>query len=150
MGQAELDGYGRVLYQAKDEWPGFISCVLAVREDVIRDRRSDVQGLVDGIARSGKWIDQSIDHRMTAADAAARPEYYNVKDPELMRFVLSKPVDRVRYSNLLLHRPEFEEIQRLAVESGALKGTAGFDDYADPSFVKDNAQIQAWDWEPKK
>jgi NitT/TauT family transport system substrate-binding protein len=48
MGQAEMDGYGRVLYQAKDEWPGFISCVLAVREDVIRDRRPQVQELVEG------------------------------------------------------------------------------------------------------
>ena len=26
MGQTELDGYGRVLYQAKQLWPGFISC----------------------------------------------------------------------------------------------------------------------------
>ncbi|HEX8912440.1 MAG TPA: ABC transporter substrate-binding protein [Humisphaera sp.] len=150
MGQAELDGYGRVLYQAKDEWPGFISCVLAVREDVIRDRRADVQALVDGIARSGKWIDQSHDHRMAAADAAAGPDYYNLKNPDLMRFVLSKPVDRVRYSNLTVLRKDFEEIEQLGRESGVLKGTARFEDYADPSFVRDNNDIKAWDWEPKK
>ena len=68
MGQAELDGYGRVLYQTKDVWPNFISCVLAVREDVIRNHRETVQKLVDGIAKSGKWLDQTMDHRMEAAD----------------------------------------------------------------------------------
>lgn len=146
MGQAELDGYGRALYQAKDEWPGFISCVLAVREDVITARRADVQGLVDGIAKSGKWVDASMEHRMAAADAAAT-NYYN-QDPRLLRFVLSKPVDRVRYSNLTLHRAEFEEIERLGVETGALKGTAHFDDYCDTSFVRDGDPIQAWEWEP--
>ena len=50
MGQTELDGYGRVLFQAKDSWPGFISCVLAVGEKTIETRRADVQQLVNGIA----------------------------------------------------------------------------------------------------
>jgi NitT/TauT family transport system substrate-binding protein len=57
MGQTELDGYGRVLYLTKDVWPNFISCVLAVNESAIKNRREDVQRLVDGIARSGKWLD---------------------------------------------------------------------------------------------
>jgi NitT/TauT family transport system substrate-binding protein len=35
MAQTQLEEYGRVLYQAKDIWPNFISCVLVVREDVI-------------------------------------------------------------------------------------------------------------------
>ena len=59
MGQTELDGYGRVLWQAKDVWPGFISCVLAVHEDAIRDHRADIQRLVNGIAASGKWMDKA-------------------------------------------------------------------------------------------
>ena len=54
MAQTEMDGYGRVLFMTKDVWPEFISCVLAVPEDLIRTRRADVQRLVDGIARSGK------------------------------------------------------------------------------------------------
>ena len=146
MGQTELDGYGRALYQARDEWPGFISCVLAVREDVIRDRREAVQQLVDGIAASGKWVDDSLDHRMETAEAVSR-KYYN-QDPRLLRYVLSKPVDRVRYSNLLLVRKDFEEIEQLGLESGVLKGTSKFDDYADPSFVRDNTAIKRWMWEP--
>jgi NitT/TauT family transport system substrate-binding protein len=145
MGQAELDGYGRVLYQTKDVWPGFISCVLAVREPVIQKQRARVQGLVDGIASSGKWLDQTIDHRMQAADFVAK-FYYN-QDPRLLRFVLSKPPDRVKYSHLNLVRKNFEEIETLGKEAGVLKGTAHFEDYADDSFVPDEAAVKPHAWE---
>lgn len=151
MGQAELDGYGRVLFQAKDEWPGFISCVLAVHEDLLKkpSERAKVQALVDGIAKSGQWLEKSMDHRMDAAQFVSK-NYYN-QDPRLLSFVLSKPPDRVRYSNLRLHRKDFEEIQQLGVESGILRGTASFDDYCDPSLVPEDApEPTAWEWEMKK
>lgn len=148
MGQTELDGYGRVLWQAKDVWPGFISCVLAVREDAILDHRAEIQRLVNGIARSGKWIDQSMEHRMDAAEFVAKG-YYN-QNPRLLRFVLSKPPDRVTYSRLVPLRAEFEEIQRLAQEAGILAGTVKFEDYVDDSFAAEaNAQV-ALDFEVKK
>lgn len=139
MGQTELDGYGRVLYLTKDVWPNFISCVLAVHEDVIRDDRETVQRLVDGIARSGKWIDESMDHRMETAQFVAR-KYYN-QDPRLLSFVLSHPPDRVTYTNLSLRRKDFEEIEALGIVAGILQGTAGFDDYCDPSFVPDDSAV---------
>jgi NitT/TauT family transport system substrate-binding protein len=147
MAQAEMDGYGRVLFLTKDVWPNFISCVLAVNEDTLRARRAEVQEMVEGIARSGKWLDQKMDHRLQAADFAGRL-YYN-QDPRLLRFVLSKPPDRVKYTNLALHRKDFEEIEALGVEAGILKGTAHFDDYADPSFVPDESAIQPYLWEAR-
>src|SRR5262245_62055035 len=76
MGQTELDGYGRVLYLTKDVWPNFISCVLVVHEDAIKNRRLEVQRLVDGIARSGKWLDQTMSHRMQASEFVSQ-HYYN-------------------------------------------------------------------------
>jgi NitT/TauT family transport system substrate-binding protein len=38
--QAEISGLGRVLFQARDYWPDYMSCVLVVRQDLIdtRDR----------------------------------------------------------------------------------------------------------------
>jgi NitT/TauT family transport system substrate-binding protein len=153
MAKTEMDGYGRVLFMTKDVWPDFISCVLAVREDVIRERRPEVQSLVDGIARSGMWIDQDknkgMSHRLQAADIAARKQYYNQK-PELIRFVLSKPPDRVKYTNLRLRRHDFEEIERLGVEAGIFTGNTGFDDYADTSFVSAERKIAPWRWEMPK
>jgi NitT/TauT family transport system substrate-binding protein len=148
MGQTELDGYGRVLFQAKDVWPGFISCVLAVHEDAIRDHREDIQRLVNGIAASGKWIDQSMTNRMDAAQFVAKG-YYN-QNPRLLEFVLSKPPDRVTYSRLKPLRPDFEEIEQLALEAGMLKGTAHFDDYVDESFAPDPSQVRAPVFEVKK
>jgi NitT/TauT family transport system substrate-binding protein len=145
MAQAEMSGYGRVLFLTKDVWPEFISCVLAVPERMIKTRRADVQRLVDGIARSGKWLDRSMDHRMQAADFTAENYYH--QDPKLLRFVLSKPPDRVKYTNLKVVRKDFEEIEALGREAGVLKGTAHFEDYADPSFVPDEADIRPYDWE---
>jgi NitT/TauT family transport system substrate-binding protein len=140
MGQTELDGYGRILWLTKDVWPGFISCVLAVREDVIANDRAKVQALVDGIAKSGLWLDKRMDHRMQAAQFVSR-HYYN-QDPRLLEFVLSKPPDRVKYTNLNVRRPDFEEIERLGREAGILDGKARFEDYADPSFVPPGATIE--------
>ena len=146
MGQTELDGYGRVLYLTKDVWPGFISCVLAVHEDLIRDHRDAVQELVDGIAKSGKWLDKSMDNREAAAEFVSK-NYYN-QDPRLLRFVLSKPPDRVTYTNLLVQRPEFEEIARLATLAGIFTGSVGFEQYADASFVREGNPLPAYDWPP--
>lgn len=143
MGQAELDGYGRVLYLTKDIWPNFISCVLAVPEDVIKNQRADVEQLVSGIAKSGKWLDRTPEHRQQAAKFVAAG-YYN-QDPRLLSFVLSKPPDRVKYTDLAVLRSDFEEIERLAVEAGLTKGKAHFDDYADPSFAP--AEARAYEWE---
>jgi NitT/TauT family transport system substrate-binding protein len=148
MGQTELDGYGRVLYLTKDVWPNFISCVLAVNENAIKTRRADVQALVDGIARSGKWLDQTMDHRMEASQFVAK--YYYHQDPRLLSFVLSKPPDRVKYTNLIPLRKDFEEIEKLGMEAGILQGKVHFEDYADPSFVQDDSAIQPYSWEPKK
>jgi len=144
MGQTELEGYGRVLYQAKEIWPNFISCVLVVREDLINSHPEGVQRLVDGIARSGKWLESGMDHRMMAAENVAR-QYYNQR-PELLQFVLSKPPDRVTYSNLLLVRKDFEEIERLAIQAGILKDSIKFEDYADPRFSAKTEGAKAYDW----
>lgn len=144
MAQTELDGYGRVLWLTKDVWPNFISCVLAVHEDAITKHRDLVQQLVDGIASSGKWIDQSMDHRMDAAQFVSKHYYH--QHPRLLTYVLSKPPDRVKYTNLSLRRPDFEEIEKLGRQSGILQGTAGFDDYCDPSFVPDDSVVKPHDW----
>jgi NitT/TauT family transport system substrate-binding protein len=145
MGQTELDGYGRILWLTKDVWPGFISCVLAVREDVIQNDRAHVQALVDGIASSGLWIDQNLNNRMQAAQFVAK-HYYN-QDPRLLEFVLSKPPDRVTYTNLRVRRQDFEEIEELAKAAGILAGTAHFEDYCDDSFVPPDATIERLQFE---
>lgn len=145
MAQTELDGYGRVLYQAKELWPNFISCVLVVREDFIRDHPEQVQEMINGIAASGLWLDKSMDNRMKAAESVAEG-YYN-QDPRLLRFVLSKPPDRVTYTKLRLVRKDFEEIERLALKAGILDGPVPFEEYADTRFSENTTDAGPYPWE---
>lgn len=144
MAQTEMDGYGRVLYQAKDIWPNFISCVLVVSQKTIDQHPEWVQRLVDGIARSGLWLEGGMDHRMAAAQAMATG-YYN-QDPRLLRFVLSKPPDRVRYNNLRLAREDFQQIADLALKAGVLKRPMKFEEYADPRFSEHTVGAVEYPW----
>ncbi|HVR97131.1 MAG TPA: ABC transporter substrate-binding protein [Thermoanaerobaculia bacterium] len=145
MAQSEMDGYGRVLYQAKEIWPGFISCVLVVSQKTIDEHPEWVQQLVTGIAKSGLWLEGGMDHRMKAANAVAT-NYYN-QDPRLLSFVLSKPPDRVTYSNLALARKDFEEIAALALEAGILDKPIAFEEYADTRFSENTSGVGAYSWE---
>lgn len=133
--RAELAGTGRVLLHVKDSWPNFISCGLVVRQDLIDQHRELVQEIVDGIHGSGLWLEQGVDNRASAAEVAGR--YYYNQDPKLLQFVLSKPVDRVRYDHLTPLKPDFEEIMDLAVEIGMFDRKLPFDSFVDASFSID-------------
>lgn len=132
--KAEVDGFGRVLYHTKDIWKDFISCVLVVREELIEGQRDLVQELVDGIAGSGVWLDQDPSNRMSAAEVAGK--YYYNQNPELLKFVLSKPPDRVKYTELTPHKDDLDEIMRRALDLGILEEPIEFEDYTDPSFAE--------------
>jgi NitT/TauT family transport system substrate-binding protein len=144
--QAEMAGYGRVLFQAREYWPDYMSCILVVRQDLI-DRRPDiVQVLVDGIARSGLWLDTSKPHREDAADFVGR-FYYNQK-PALLRWALTKPMDRVMYSPLAPRKADFDMVRDLMIETGVLNKKLDFREYTDTRF-SDKASIQTpWRYEP--
>lgn len=131
--KAEVDGFGRVLYHTKDIWKDFISCVLVVRDDLIEDRPELVQELVTGIAKSGMWLDEDPAHRMDAAEVTAKHYYF--QPPELLKYVLSKPVDRVKYTRLTPLKDDFDEIMELAHEIGVLSRRVEFHEYADDSFA---------------
>lgn len=153
MAKSEMEGYGRVLYQAKDLWPDFISCVLVVREDVIKNNRPWVEKLVEGIAKSGKWLEDPNDrenHRQETAQEVAK-RYYN-QDPKLLSYVLSKPADRVTYANLALSRKDFEKIERIALDAGILKKPIPFEEYTDTSFSDklNSTPIEPYNWSGKK
>ena len=139
--KAEVDGFGKVLYHTKDIWPEFISCVMVVRQDLIDERRELVQEMIDGIAKSGKWLDEDMQHRMDAAEVTAKHYYF--QSPELLKHVLSKPEDRVKYTNLAPLQEDFDEIMELAFKIGVLSRRVAFKEYADDSFVRPLDQL---DW----
>jgi NitT/TauT family transport system substrate-binding protein len=146
--QAELGGFGRVLFHARQYWPDYISCVLVVRQDVIDHKPAAVQTLVDGIARSGLWLEDGARkqaHRVHAADFVGR--YYYRQDPKLLRWALTNPIDRVMYEPLSPRRADFEMIVRLMRETGVLDRDIRFEEYIDTRFAEGAQQQTAWKYE---
>lgn len=146
--QAEIGGYGRVLFHARQYWPDYISCVLVVRQDVIDKRPEAVQVLVDGIARSGLWLEDGPrrkPHRDHAADFVGR--YYYRQDPKLLRWALTNPIDRVMYEPLSPRRKDFEMIVGLMRETGVLERNIAFEEYVDTRFAEGARQQTSWQYE---
>ncbi len=132
---AQRAGYARPLSMTRDEWRNYICCVLTVREELIRDNRPLVQDLVNHIQAAGKWLDIGAASRNKAVDIAAGRKFFN-QDPNIIRFVMENPADRVTYGDLRMIRAEFEELMKLSLEAGTIKRPVAYESYVDESFVK--------------
>jgi len=140
--QAEMGGFGRVLFHAREHWPDYMSCVLVVRQDVIDRRPEAVQVLVDGIARSGLWLEEGRQNREYAADFVGR--YYYRQNPALLRWALTNPLDRVIYSPLTPRRPDFDLVRDLMMETGVLDHKIEFEQYVDTTFAEGARHQTPW------
>src|SRR5206468_10605040 len=124
------------------------SCVLVVRQDVIEKHPAAVQELVDGVARSGLWLEDGErrrPHREHAADFVGR--YYYRQDPKLLRWALLNPIDRVQYEPLSPRRADFEFIVKMMVETGVLDKSIAFDEFIDTRFAERAQSMKAWRYE---
>jgi NitT/TauT family transport system substrate-binding protein len=143
--QAEMGGFGRILFQAREYWPDYMSCILVVRQDLIDARPDVVQALVDGIARSGLWLDKGKAYREDAADFVGR--FYYHQKPALLRWALTHPIDRVIYSPLAPRKPDFDLVRDLMMETGVLNKKIEFSEYADTRFSDGAIAQTAWKYE---
>ena len=133
-GKAEMDGYGRVLYYAKDVWPNYISCCLVVHEDLIRDRREVVRDLVRGIIGSGEWVQKN------RGDAAKLVSPYFGQNEKLMNYVLTQPPDRVSFIHLNPTDAEIQKIMDMGISLGFLKVRTPPSELLDRSFITDDIE----------
>jgi NitT/TauT family transport system substrate-binding protein len=123
-----------------------MSCVLVVRQDVIDARPEAVQLLVDGIARSGLWLEEGKPYREYAAEFVGR--YYFNQPPALLKWALTRPLDRVMYAPLTPRKPDFDLVRDLMIESGVLDKKIEFVDYVDVSFAERARTQTAWTFDP--
>jgi NitT/TauT family transport system substrate-binding protein len=133
-GKAEMDGYGRVLYYAKDIWPNYISCCLVVHEDLIREKPEVVRDLVRGINESGEWAERN------RAGAAKLVAPYFRQDEKLLNYVLTQPPNRVTYRNLNPTDAEMQKIMDMGASLGFLKKRTPMFELMDRSFIPDPVQ----------
>jgi len=132
---AQRAGYARVLRMTRDEWRNYICCVLTVREELIKSNRPLVQDLANMVAGAGLWLDQKQDNRSKAVALAAGRKFFN-QDPNILKFVMENPTDRVTYGDLRMIRAEFDELMQMSVEAGTLKAPVPYEKYVDDSFAK--------------
>jgi NitT/TauT family transport system substrate-binding protein len=132
---AQRAGYARPLSMTRDEWRKYICCVLTVREELLRDDRALVQDLVNHVLGAGLWLDAKQTNRDKAVSIAAGRKFFN-QDPNIIRFVMENPTDRVTYGDLSMVRAEFDELMQLSIEAGTLKRPIPYERYVDDSFAK--------------
>ena len=82
-----------------------------------------------GIAESGEWAERD---RLDAAKVAAP---FFRQDENLLRFVLTKPPDRVSYRMLNPSDEEMQRIADMAVRAGLLQHKLDVRDVLDRSFI---------------
>jgi NitT/TauT family transport system substrate-binding protein len=127
--KAELEGYGRVLYYAKDIWPNYISCCLVVHEDLIKEQPEVVKDLVRGINESGEWVERNRE------GAATLVSPYFRQDEKLLKYVLTQPPDRVTYRNLNPTDAEMIKIMEMGISLGFLKQETPLTDLIDRTYI---------------
>jgi NitT/TauT family transport system substrate-binding protein len=132
---AQRAGYARPLRMTRDEWRNYICCVLTVREELIAENRPLVQELVDQVLGAGVWLDADQRNRDKAVEIAAGREFFN-QDPNVLRFVMENPTDRVTYGDLRMIRAEFEELMQLSIAAGTLKHPVPYETYMDETFAR--------------
>lgn len=138
---AQHAGYARPLRMTRDEWPRYICCVLTVREELIAENPAMVQDLVNQVLGAGTWLDEQPANREKAVQIAAGRRFFN-QDPNIIRFVMENPTDRVTYGDLRMIRTEFEELMQLSLQAGTIKHPIAYHKYVDERFAR-NARPSA-------
>ncbi len=131
---AQRAGYARPLRMTRDEWRNYICCVLTVREELIQENPELVQDMVNHVLGAGVWLDEGPANREKAVHIAAGKNFFN-QDPNIIRFVMENPTDRVTYGDMRMIKDEFNELMELSIAAGTLKNPVPYEHYVDESFV---------------
>ena len=132
---AQSAGYARPLRMTRDEWRNYICCVLTVRQELIDAQPAMVQDLVNHVLGAGLWLDTQAANREKAITIAAGRRFFN-QDPNILRFVMENPTDRVTYGDLRMIEAEFEELMQLSIEAGTIKHPIAYKTYMDERFAR--------------
>jgi NitT/TauT family transport system substrate-binding protein len=125
-------GESDLLFHVEDVWPGFICNLVITKKSLIDREPKTVQRLVHGIARAGAWAGA---HQDEAAEIAAR--YWN-QNPELVKFVLHNPKDRVVFDRYQPRQVEMQELADLMADFG-LSQSREISNLIDDSFARSAA-----------
>lgn len=92
--QVIAGGYGEMVCLSKDLWPEHPCCVFVIRHEIIEKYPEAVQEITNNFVSSGLFIDENPE------EAAAIGAAFLNQDEDVIRSVLSDPVDRITTSRL--------------------------------------------------
>ena len=74
-----------------------------MRQELIDENPAMVQDLVNQVQGAGVWLDEKQENRNKAVAIAAGKGFFN-QDPNILKFVMENPTDRVTYGDLRMIR----------------------------------------------
>ncbi len=109
VAQAELANSGIMLHRVQDIWPDFISSLMIVRDQVLKDKKVLMDQLIHVLYSQGEWIES---HREEAARIGAA--FFGLPDNLLIHVLTARPT-RVVYRRLIPRQDELLRIGDLMV-----------------------------------
>ncbi|MBU3917890.1 ABC transporter substrate-binding protein [bacterium] len=129
--QAISEGYGEEFYLSKDLWPKHPCCVVVAKDEVIEKYPDAIQELTNSLVKSGAYIKENV------ADAIKIGAKFLGQSEDIVKKVLTEPVDRVLTSELLPVIDDLSKIQDyMCDQMNVLKGKIDLAKFVDDRFAK--------------
>ncbi len=124
-------GYGDEFKLSKDIWPNHPCCVLAVSKEIVAKSPQAVLELTKSIVNSGQMITNDTERAV-----AVGSKFLN-QQPDVVRFVLTQPHDRVTFNEMNPVFDDFEFMQTyLTGTIAAMSGKIDLEKFIDTRFAK--------------
>jgi NitT/TauT family transport system substrate-binding protein len=121
---------GKIIVYTKDIWPSHPGAVLMMRDAYTAGHTEAVQELVSAIVAAAEFIESRPEE--TARIAAP---YFGVSE-KTVEDVLSRPLDRISFMDLVPKEKDFERLRGYAVKMKLFSPAAALPDLIDDTFVK--------------
>lgn len=103
--QAIAGGYGEMVCLSKDLWPEHPCCVFVMRNEIIEKHPDAVQEITNSLVQSGLFVDSRTE------EASVIGAKFLNQDEEVIKSVLSDPIDRITTSRLFPRVSDLNVIQ---------------------------------------
>jgi NitT/TauT family transport system substrate-binding protein len=118
-------GVGKALYKSSDLWKNSICCALVLRNDFIKNNKSQAKEFVKYYLKAGKYLDTNLDDAKKIFK-----KYVKVDDK-----VLNVSLKWISYSDLKITETDYNQLTTYIKELNLIKNIPTFKDFVDSSLV---------------
>jgi len=132
--KAENTGIGRTLIFSNKIFPDHICCVVAVRNEVLRENPEGIREWIGSLKQNGKFIDEDRVNNGAVKSAEIIAKYTRHKTQDIISGMTGAN-DRITYSNLNPTIDDYRKILDISQQTGIL-GDVSLNEFIDDSFSK--------------